>query len=79
MVMAMHEYVVEDMQIEEQVDNFYAENIEDAVYILLDQQQFIDLNLKNSAIEIKEHSAYITISLPYGVSYVYEIGEVGKR
>jgi hypothetical protein len=75
----MPEYVVEDMQTEEQVDNFDAKNIEDAVDILLDQQQFIDLNLKNSSIEINEHYAYITVSLPYGVYYVYEIGEVGKR
>lgn len=73
----MPEYVVEDLQTEEQVDSFEADGlIEAANLALLNMCQRISFQYST---EIGDRSnVYISIKLPYGEVYRYEVGEVGK-
>ena len=74
----MPQYIVEDLQTEEQVLYFNANNIKDALYSTLDE-------LCNRGVEklladlerVDEFHGYIRITLPFGAHYDYEVGEEG--
>ena len=75
----MPQYIVEDLQTEEQVLIFSANNIQDALYLTLDE-------LCNRGVEklltdlerIDKFRGYVGITLPFGVHYNYEVGEEGR-
>ena len=71
----MKEFIVEDLQTEEQVDSFEAESLKDAVEFVLKGADFKKFNLVNVEYANSD-TAYITISLPYGATYTYEVGEI---
>jgi len=75
------EYIVEDLQTGEQVDCFEAKNLIQATNLALmkvmEHQRF-EFSTESSWVEDERSNMFISIKLPYGAKYVFEMREVGK-
>jgi len=75
----MPQYIVEDLQTEEQVLYFSANDIKDALYLTLGE--LCDRGVKKLMMDfekVDEFHGYVGITLPFGVHYNYEVGEEGR-
>ncbi|HWQ19240.1 MAG TPA: hypothetical protein VN455_05625 [Methanotrichaceae archaeon] len=77
----MPEYVVEDRNTEAQVDDFEAENIDEALKRVCDDfAGFFNIPSSMLVIEkVDEYHGFIGIKIPYAERpYPFEVGEVGR-
>jgi hypothetical protein len=76
----MPNYLVEDLQTEEQVEVFEANDINEAIdHVHDDMTGYYGIKAERIRFEVVDDvHGNIAIQLPYGARYVYDVGEEGK-
>lgn len=74
----MLRYALERLDTENQFFTFDAENLQDAVRIIMEVSRMKEFSEYLSVGEWRTSSALIVLRIPYGESIVYEVGELGR-